>query len=296
MGRHLRALGWTAPLVLLPYVAVNMIDTLGWRGTLPIDARHLIPFASLCLTRMAGEAVNSVTPTATVGGEPVKAHLLRGFGVSGPDGLASVVIARTALVASQAVFVALGTAALFAFLGRPTLAVAWSVVLLVAAAGFVAFLVRLQQRGLAEASWRFVRRLAPSSRLVTRLEHAAVAVDRRLHDFHRLERPAFVRATVLHLLAWVGGAFEVQLMLWLIGAPIGFLEAFVIEALAQPIRAAALIIPGGLGVQEWGGMWLCTLLGMAEADAVTLWLLRRGRETVFDLVGLGYWAKRTYLD
>ena len=38
-------------------------------------------------------------------------------------------------------------------------------------------------------------------------------------------------------------------------------------------------------------MWLCTFLGMAEADAVTLWLLKRAREVVFDGVGLAYLAQ-----
>jgi uncharacterized protein (TIRG00374 family) len=244
---------------------------------------------------MAGEAVNSLTPTATVGGEPVKAHLLRGFGVPATDGLASVVIARTALVASQAMFVALGTAALFLLLGRPATAAVWSVVLGVATAAFVTLLVRVQRRGLAEATWRLAHRVAPRSGLVARLQRAAAAIDQRLDAFHRFERATFVRATGLHLLGWMLGALEVQLVLWLIGSPIGLLEAFVIEALAQPIRAAALIVPGGLGVQEWGGLWLCTLLGMAEADAVTLWLLRRARETVYDLIGLGYLGKRLYL-
>jgi hypothetical protein len=33
---------------------------------------------------------------------------------------------------------------------------------------------------------------------------------------------------------------------------------------------------------------LCTRLGVPEADAVTLWLLKRARETIFDVVGLAY--------
>src|SRR5437899_8287788 len=81
-----QALGWAAPLVLLPYTVINVLDTNGWRCTLPGGSR--IPFSSLYLVRMAGEAVNSITPTAAVGGEPVKAHLLRAFVVSGSDALA----------------------------------------------------------------------------------------------------------------------------------------------------------------------------------------------------------------
>src|SRR5262249_61445362 len=106
-----RALGWAAPLVLLPYLVITILDTNGWRCTLPATAR--VPFSSLYLVRMAGEAVNSMTPTVTVGGEPVKAHLLRAFGVSGSDALASVVIAKTALTVSQCAFVLVGLAVLF---------------------------------------------------------------------------------------------------------------------------------------------------------------------------------------
>jgi putative membrane protein len=296
VGDCFRLLGWAAPLVLLPEVLVLIFDTQGWRIVMPPEMRERIPFTSLYLSRMAGESLNAVTPTATVGGEPVKAHLLRRFGVAGSEAMASVVLARTALVVSQSMFVAAGTIALLAHLGYARLAAVGLLAQLVLLAGFTMALVRLQRRGLATAAWRALHRLAPGSHLLTRFEQAAVTIDRRLDDFHRLERPAFVRATAWHLGAWVLGVWEVQLIAWLIGAPVGFLEAFLIESLAQPIRAAAIVVPGALGVQEWGGMWLCTTLGMPEPQAVTLWLLKRARETVFDLVGLAYLGKRTYLD
>ena len=87
------------------------------------------------------------------------------------------------------------------------------------------------------------------------------------------------------------GVVEVQLMCTLIDHPIPWLEALVIEAVAQPIRAVAIIVPGGLGIQEWGGVEFCQFLGMPEPVAATLWLLKRGREIVFDIVGLLYLAQ-----
>src|SRR5919201_3122647 len=78
---RLRTLGWSAPLILVPYLIVNVLDTFGWRRTLPPDVVARVPFGAMYLARMAGEAVNSLTPTAAVGGEPVKAHLLRGWDV-----------------------------------------------------------------------------------------------------------------------------------------------------------------------------------------------------------------------
>ncbi|HUE30757.1 MAG TPA: lysylphosphatidylglycerol synthase transmembrane domain-containing protein [Verrucomicrobiae bacterium] len=287
MGR----LGWTAPLVLLPYLIINIFDTLGWRCTLPPAVAGRVPFVSLYLTRMAGEALNSLT--VAVGGEPVKAHLLRPFGVSGSDGLASVVIAKTALTASQIVLVLLGIGALFDRLERRALGAVWLALLLVAAIGFVMLMVRMQRRGPVITVWGWLHRLAPRAVFVARLEARAQAIDDRLADFYRIEGRAFRRATVFHLIGWLLGIVELWAIMWLIGSPIAWRDALIIEALAQPIRATSLVIPGGLGTQEVGGVALCTFLGMTEGVAATLWLLRRGREFAFDGVGLVYLMRRT---
>jgi hypothetical protein len=84
----------------------------------------------------------------------------------------------------------------------------------------------------------------------------------------------------------------VVVMVELIGGSVSWLDAFIIETLSQPIRATAILVPAGIGTQELGGVWLCTFLGMSEADAVTLWLLKRARELVFDGVGVAYLAQR----
>src|SRR5437773_12233953 len=78
---RLRALGWGAPLVLVPYLVIAAFDALGWRCSLPATAR--VPLGAVYLARMAGEAVNSLTPTA-VTGEPLKAHLLRAWASRAP--------------------------------------------------------------------------------------------------------------------------------------------------------------------------------------------------------------------
>lgn len=285
---RLRLLRWTAPLVLLPYAVETLLDTLGWRRTLPAAAVARVPFAHLCLVRMAGEAVNGITPTATLGGEAVKAQLLRRFGVAAADGMASVVIARTAMTASQIAFILMGVAALFDRLGQRRSGAAFLGGLTLLGIGFTLVLVRLQRRAPATAAARWLRRLAPRSALLARLEPKAVAMDGRLADFYRLEPRAFAAATLWHLAGWLVGVLEVQLLAYLIGFPLGLGDALLIEALSQPVRAAALVIPGALGVQEAGGAALCGLLGIPAAVGVTLFLLKRARETVYDALGVLY--------
>jgi putative membrane protein len=290
---HMGELGWTAPLILAPWLVIVCIDALGWRCALSPSAASRVPFPSLVLVRMAGEAINSVTPTAAVGGEPVKAHLLRRWGVPASDSLASIVIAKTALTASQSVFVIIGVAALCARFERRGLGLALVVLLLVGAVAFTALLVRMQRRAPVMTVWRWARRIAPRSRLLARVEASAQAIDDRLADFYGLERDAFWRASTWYLLGWLLGVSEVALIMYLVGAPIPWLDALIIEALSQPIRAAAVVIPGGIGTQEWGGVALCRLLGMPEDEGATLWLLKRGRELVVDGIGLAYLVHRT---
>lgn len=286
-------LGWWSPLILVPYLVIGVFDTVAWRITLPAAARPHIPFHVLYFVRMAGEAVNSVTPTAAVGGEPLKAYMLRPYGVSGGDGMASVVIAKTALTAAQSLFTAIGVAALLDRMGRRGLALALLVTLFALSVGFTLLLVWVQRRNPASTVWRWLRRIAPRAAFVTRMEAGVGTLDRRLADFYHVERGSFFRASSANLVAWLLGVVETQVMLTLIGSPVPWQEALIIEALAQPIRAAAIIVPGGIGTQELGGVWLCTYLGMAEPVAVTLWLLKRAREVVFDGVGLVYLARTT---
>jgi len=287
---RLRGLGWAAPLAFVPYLLVVIADARGWRIALPSDVRARIPLPGLMLTRMAGEAVNSLTPAAALG-EPVKAFLLRTWRVTGAEALASVVISKTALVATQSLFTALGIAALLMRIGRPHLALGWLVVLVIICIVFTAGLVWVQHRDPGARLWRLLRRVAPRARLVDRLEASSAAFDRRLREFYRGEPQAFLRASSWHLVGWLLGVGEVVVMVMLMGRSVSWLDAFVIETLAQPIRATAILVPAGIGTQELGGVWLCTFLGMGEADAVTLWLLKRAREFLFDGIGVAYLAQ-----
>jgi putative membrane protein len=292
---RVRAMGWAAPLLFAPYLLINMLDTMAWRRALSPEAAMRVPFWAQYLARIAGEAVNSVTPTAAVGGEPVKAQLIRAYGVSGSDAVASVVIAKTALTLSQIAFILLGVPVLAWRFGRPGLGLASFVVLVALALVFARFLVGVQRRGPAHAAWRWLVRVFPRSRTVGRLGERAAAIDERLEGFYRIERHAFRTATLWHFAAWLLGVVEVWIIMRLIGAPVSWLDALVLESLAQPIRAVALFIPGGLGAQELGGVALCHLLGIPDAPAVTLWLLKRARELAFDVVGIAYLAQRTAL-
>src|SRR5207244_4277949 len=98
-------LGWRlAVLVLAPFSLAVVLDSLGWRILL---AGPGAPFLVLVGARLAGEAVTLATPTASVGGEPLKAYLVREH-VPLDEGLASIIVDKTTVVMGQALFLAVG--------------------------------------------------------------------------------------------------------------------------------------------------------------------------------------------
>lgn len=285
-------LGWLTPLIVLPYLASYVLDTLGWWWVLsrcfggPADALSPVPsFLRLFAVRAAGEAVNAVTPTAYFGGEPVKAWLLARHGVPLARGLASVLVSKTALMLTQGLFVLLG---LLVAMGRwqtavPTWAAAGiggALALLVAVA-----VIGIQRHGLFTLLLGLSRRLSGRKSLLARWEAEVTALDGLLRDFYGKRPGAFLVCCVLHFLGWLAGCFEVFLTLRLLGAPVDFAAAFSIEALSSVAKLAALVVPGSLGVQEGGQVAIFVAFGLGAPLAMTFSLLRRGRELLW--VGFG---------
>ncbi len=284
---HLRPIGWSAPLLLVPYIAIALCDAKGWACAIPpaVQAQK-VPLWRLSLTRLAGEAVNNLTPTATLGGEPIKVYLLRAYGLTTEAGLASVVVAKTTLVVSQIVFILLGLPCFLYRLGW--VRQGWWVLgpLLVLAYGFVTLLIRWQRRGLMGMAVRTLRRLLPRWQRLEQWEERARRIDVHLLGFYDGNARGFIASTVYHFLGWLLGAVEVLFFLHLMDVPVAPVDALIIETMVQPLTAAALVIPGALGVQEAGGVFLCRLLGLDDGAGLTLMALKRAREAVCNLIGL----------
>lgn len=285
---RLRDLGWWTPVLFLPYALASAFDAAGWGVTF---ARRQPPLWLLYLARLTGEALNNVTPTAYLGGEPVKAYLLRRFGVPIEEGAASVILAKSALTISQIAFVLIGVALLM--MERDS---GWSgLSLLVAMTGaglaITIVLVRWQQRGLLASAAHAVRTLLPRLRALATVEARAAAVDGRLRSFYAVRPRAAVSSVGLHLVGWLVGAAEVFAIMALLDHPVRWQEAIIIDALSQPIRLVGILIPGALGVQEAGGMIMFGLLGLPPELGLAMMLLKRVREIGFSALGLGLLAR-----
>jgi len=283
LARHLAVLGWWAPLVFVPYAVSSIFDAAGWRVTF---VRFRPKLWLLYLARLIGEAMNSITPTAYLGGEPVKAFLLQRFGVPLAEATASVILAKTALTIAQIAFVVVGVALFMIRRDVGMITVPAVLALTLSGIGVTFLLVVLQRRGLVAFVARMALRIFPRARLAARLAAGAPEVDARLRAFYGARPHAAAASVAFHFVGWVTGAAEVFVIMDLIGHPVSIVDAIVIEALAQPTRLAGVLIPGTLGVQEAGGMVIFRLLGLPPDLGLAMMLLKRIREIGFNLLGV----------
>jgi len=280
----IRALGWRLALVMfIPFCAAVALETLAWRVLLP---ECQIGWAALIGARLAGEAVNLATPTASVGGEPLKAYLVRDR-VALDLGLASVVVDKTSVVMGQAAFLACGLGLAVAMLDPPGgLTIAMAVLLVAEVVGAGGFAL-VQVRGGFAGAGRILQRLGvgPAERHGDLLRD----VDHRLAGIYRERWARVMASALLHAGGWAVGGLEIYVVLGLAGIPAGLATSLVLEAVSSAIRFATFMIPGSLGALEGGNVAAFAAFaafGLPGAAGLSFSLIRRLREATWVLIGL----------
>jgi putative membrane protein len=255
--------------------AIALVGTgLGWWIIFP-RAAHCSLRVSIWV-RLIREAINTLLPVAQIGGEIAGARLIALHGV--PAGLAGATVLVDILMQVVSLF-------LFVVVGVGFLAMNGADDALVASMA-----TGVSVMGVALAGF-FVAQRFGGAKLIDRalmtaakkLDWSALGTLATLHD--NLVRiyadvPRFVVALLVHLAVWFFGALEVEVALNLMGYPVTYVDAVVIESLTQAVRAAGFLVPGALGVQEAGFIAVCAVFGIPAPEAVALSLVKRVPELV----------------
>jgi len=283
---------WQLVVVCLPFGVIMAVDTLGWRFSFPRDPA---PFHRLYGARLAGEALNLVTAFGSVGGEAVKAWLIR-RDVTYEESVPSVVIAKTTLTIAQALFLVIGVALAWALLAtdsRVLGAMLWLLVVEVAAAvGFLG----VQVAGIVGRAGRLLEWFG-----VLKRDDSAQRLDADLRDYYRRDWRRFSVSTGFHLAGWLLGAFEAYLILIFLEIPADLATATVIEALGAGVRFATFLVPASLGAFESANAAAFEAMGLGAGAGLAFSFVRRARQLAWTgigllvLVSMGWLAKRAEL-
>jgi putative membrane protein len=275
-------------VMLIPSVVMYVLEAYGWKIVLG-PAAERISFSKIFAIRTAGEVVNMTTPTAYIGGEPLKAYLLQRHHIPMVEGLASVVIAKTIMTIAQVLFILIGIALAFWTLG-PTGSSAQMTAAGLLSAGVlscgVAAFILVQRRGLFTWLLETCRQFGLHIAFLEARAEKLRSLDRTILDFYAHHQSAFYASTGLYLLGWLAEAVEVFVIISFLGGPASLLSATAIGALSVLIKGGTFFIPGSLGAQDGGNLLLLKAFGYSDLTGMTFALLRRFRELVWILIGL----------
>jgi uncharacterized protein (TIRG00374 family) len=271
--RELTSLGWgLIPIVMAEGIA-EMIHTLGWRHCMNEPYRNLRWFF-LFRVRMAGYAINYLTPTATLGGEVTKGTLLASAH-KGPGAVTGVLIGKLCFGFAHLLFVLTGSIFIVATVKLPTalwVAMLFSSALI--ASGIGIFFV-IQKRGKLGTMVRWLAQRKLGGRLLQKAAAGITEVDEALKSYYR-ERPGeLLRAIGWHFLGYSIGIAQTWFFFsllhrtsWVVAAATWFLGMwFDLLTFAMPIGLGTL---EGSRIIALKAVGYNALLGMTYGVALRL--------------------------
>ena len=274
------------PLLPLPFAVTSCLWAFSWKLLL-VSGDCRPSFRRLFVLRLAGESLNQLTPTASFGGEPLKAERLHSHGVSWPEATASLAIHKALTALGLVLYIVVSLALLPLVLPdvAPVLAIMCCLGTLILAGGGIAF-IAVQRRDPCISFMRLLKRWGICPAVLRANEEKLTALDAYLSGFYRDQRGAVVLALASLFLGWAFHAVEVYLIFRMLGHPISFRLAFCLDGLSQLVAALGFMIPASLGVQDGGNVLLALGFNLGATLGAGFGILRRFREAFWLLVGL----------
>jgi uncharacterized protein (TIRG00374 family) len=267
--------------VLAVYFVGFLIDTASWHLTIERLGGRFRQLYDLWKIRMVGEAFNIATPLGTMGGEPVKAALLKNvLGVAYDQGIASLVLAKTINLIALVAYLCIGYGLI---LLSPQFSVTFKYLagigLLAFSLGIMGFFCIQRFRGFSRTGSAFFR--TRFGKPLHKWLEGMKSFERELLLFYSGSGGRFSRATSLAFLNWIVGTMEVFVIAVFLGSPISIWDAWILESAVQLTRAATFFIPLSLGTQE-GALFMVTAAITGDgAFGVAISLVKRLREIVW---------------
>ena len=280
--------GW---LVFFFYPFMCFWDVLGWRILFDHQWVKKLNLWELYWIRMAGEAVNNITPFIDVAGEFLKVVLVeKRLDISKKGAAAAAIMSRSALLFAEIIFVVAGLAFASSVPGVPTIIRVGLIAGFVLCLAAAFLLIRTQKRGLFVTLIAFFERFGIDPKMFSRFHTSLQAVDAEIAKFYSHEAKRLWIAIGFHLIGWITGGIEIFLMLRLLGVQASLFESIILESLIQLMRTASFFIPGNLGVQEGGLALILGIMGVHPSLGVVLSLMKRARQVIWTSVGFFVWG------
>lgn len=253
--------GYKFCLLLLVTFLAYLFGTISWQFALG-EYYNSVSTTKLFLVRHIGETVGMFNPASVIGGDALKAVMLRDYQIPERKVMWSILFSRAIMVLSQ---------------------------LMLSAATALALL--LQHPSLAMQEWNHHKGSALYPMLVLRWKSFRLKCSSALRELPAILREnkrMLLFSFFFALLHWFVGGLEFYLILKFLGVKVSILKALMVDLGVVLFKAAGAVIPGQLGIEEYGNKIMLLAIGVPGEEVwVAASILRRARQLFWIAFGIG---------
>ncbi|MFP4523462.1 MAG: lysylphosphatidylglycerol synthase transmembrane domain-containing protein [Candidatus Woesearchaeota archaeon] len=295
----LKAKPWAVWMFIGVSLIMMIVHALRWHIIIRAQTGKKISLLKLIQYKIVGFGISFITPAAKVGGEPLRAALLKKEGIEFKEGLSGVVIDKIIDLSCMAVLFAI--AIIFSVTSIPL--PKGVVIFFLSLAGV--FLIGviyiytqlLRKKNLFLQIFKFFR--LHKTKKLRHMEQNLIDFEKIVVEFHNNKRKAFYSSMVWSFLNWCLMFAEYTSVLAIFGITgVGLQGTFLIITF---MGAAYLFpVPLALGVLEAGQIAIFSGLGLPVAAGVGLAMIIRFRDLAWTCISVpilgihGFSLKKSY--
>ncbi|PIR25184.1 MAG: hypothetical protein COX62_08030 [Deltaproteobacteria bacterium CG_4_10_14_0_2_um_filter_43_8] len=280
-------IGWAfVPLLFISF-SWYVFYALAWFQFLS-KSKGSIHFWELFRIKIAGEAVNTLTPANFIGGDPMRIYLLkRYFPVT--ESAASVVVDRTLHSMATLFMVFFGVIVSFLSYDHFPSNVKFGIPLvMLVAMGFIGFIFVHQRRGIFGLLLQVLKKTGIKKEFSQKTVDRFQELDEHIVSFYQESHRGFMTALGFHIAGRLLGVLEVYVVGKTITNEFSLFIALVLTALSPMINTVFTFVPGALGVMEGAYSGVLYLMGLDPALGITIQIAKRIRAAFWIALGIAF--------
>jgi uncharacterized protein (TIRG00374 family) len=273
------------PFIAYLLVSLFMMMAGVYRWKVILEAHSVrVGFWRLFSFKISGFSLCYITPGALVGGEALRAYLLKRNYVSFTQGLSSVIIDKFFDLSIAALFTSVGIIVVISFFNISSYlktALLLVTVLWVIALSFFLY-GSLTRKGFFRHIVRFLR--LHKIKALSMVDEKVEETEAHISQFFIHHKKEFRRAAVMSMVLWLLMFVEYKIATTVFGYDAGFIAVFLIICMVG--FSYTFPVPGGLGILEATQASLHSIMGLRAARGLLLSLLIRARDIFWTILGV----------
>jgi uncharacterized protein (TIRG00374 family) len=269
-------------------IIMMLLQTMRWQVITKSEGMK-IPFLNLLSYKIVGFGISFITPAAKVGGEPIRAGLMKKHGVSFHKGLSTIIIDK--LMDFSTIGLLFGIAVILAV---TTMDFPVTIKLMMGSialffAGLIAY-IYYQLLHKKNFLLRLFKRLRLNKiKSLTNVEEKLVEFEETIRSFYIHKKKAFMKIVLLSVLNWLSMFIEYKFAILIFGiSSISFSAIFLIITMMG--IAYLFPIPLALGVLEAGQVSTFNALDLNPLAGFGLSMIIRFRDLAWTFVAFAILA------